>query len=167
MRKRLGIVAALAAVTLVAAGCGGGSSAAGSDGGSGSVATITASTLPSLGTVLVNGKGYTLYMFPPDHHDGVSCTGACAGSWPPVTVPDGKSPKIGPQIEQSLVDTVQNPNPQGGQVATYNGWPLYTYAADAHPGEATGQALDVNGGLWYVMRPSGKIVKTNPSGAGS
>jgi predicted lipoprotein with Yx(FWY)xxD motif len=165
MKRASTLAAGLAAVALAASACGGSASPrAGSGNGNGSVATIKARTLPKLGTVLVNGKGYTLYMFPPDHQDGVTCTGACAGSWPPVTVPKGKTPKTGPKIQQSLIGSVPNPNPEGGQVVTYNDWPLYTYAADTHPGEATGQALDVNGGLWYVMRPSGAIVKTNPNG---
>ena len=51
------------------------------------------------------------------------------------------------------------PNPSGGRVATYNGWPLYTYVTDASPGVARGQALKLNGGLWYVMNPSGNVIK--------
>lgn len=47
------------------------------------------------------------------------------------------------------------PDPDGGRVITYNHWPLYTYAGDLTPGQATGQALDLNGAPWYVLRPSG------------
>ena len=43
----------------------------------------------------------------------------------------------------------------GGRVVTYHGWPLYTYENDAQPGQATGQAIDNDGGQWYVLRPSG------------
>src|SRR4029078_11623395 len=55
-------------------------------------------------------------------------------------------------------------NPSGGRVVTYNRWPLYTYIADSKPGQATGQALDLNGGLWYVLSPYGKVItkKTYP-----
>jgi hypothetical protein len=52
-----------------------------------------------------------------------------------------------------------DPDPPGGRVVPYAGWPLYTYAGDTRSGEATGQALDMDGGLWYVMRPSGSIVR--------
>jgi predicted lipoprotein with Yx(FWY)xxD motif len=45
---------------------------------------------------------------------------------------------------------------------TYNHWPLYRYIADTKPGQATGQGLDLNGGLWYVLSPSGKIIKKTP-----
>jgi len=48
-----------------------------------------------------------------------------------------------------------DPDPGGGRVVTYHGWPLYTYENDAQPGQATGQAIDNDGGQWYVLRPSG------------
>jgi predicted lipoprotein with Yx(FWY)xxD motif len=50
------------------------------------------------------------------------------------------------------------PNPGGGRVVTYDGWPLYTYLGDAAPGRAAGQGEDDDGGSWYVIRPSGQIV---------
>jgi predicted lipoprotein with Yx(FWY)xxD motif len=55
-----------------------------------------------------------------------------------------------------------DPNPGGGTVVTYSGWPLYTYVADTAAGAAQGQALNLNGGLWYVMSPSGAIIRTKP-----
>jgi predicted lipoprotein with Yx(FWY)xxD motif len=53
-------------------------------------------------------------------------------------------------------------DPAGGRVVTYNGWPLYTYVSDTAPGKASGQALNLNGGLWYVLAPSGKVIRTKP-----
>lgn len=165
-----GLLAA-AALTVTACGGGGGSGSSdtaissGTGNGSspqGSARVIKAVAVPGLGQVLANSKGYVLYMFPPDHRGQVTCTGACAGSWPPARIAQGTTAKATGQVQQSLIATVPNPNPKGGQVVTYNGWPLYTYAADTQPRQATGQALDVNGGYWYVMRPSGKIVKTTP-----
>jgi predicted lipoprotein with Yx(FWY)xxD motif len=47
---------------------------------------------------------------------------------------------------------------------TYNRWPLYTYVSDTAPGEATGQALNLNGGPWYVIRPSGAPEIPAPGG---
>ena len=41
-------------------------------------------------------------------------------------------------------------------MVTYDGWPLYTYTGDVTAGQTTGQGIDLNGGDWYVMRPSGK-----------
>jgi hypothetical protein len=56
-----------------------------------------------------------------------------------------------------------DPNPSGGQVATYAGWPLYTYVSDSSPGTASGQALNLNGGLWYVIAPTGTVIHNKPS----
>jgi predicted lipoprotein with Yx(FWY)xxD motif len=47
-------------------------------------------------------------------------------------------------------------------VVTYKGWPLYTYVADTAPGQATGQAVNLNGGLWYVISPDGKVITQKP-----
>ena len=57
-------------------------------------------------------------------------------------------------LDQILLGT--DPDPEGGDVLTYNGWPLYTYTGDVQPAQATGQAIDLNGGEWYVLRPTGK-----------
>lgn len=169
--SRAALLAVLAAALLGLTACGGGSSTSSSpeqgSGGAaapaqGSAKVIKTATVDGLGTVLVNSKGYVLYMFPPDKRGTVTCTGPCAGSWPPARVPTHTTPKAGTGVRQSLIDTVPNPNPAGGRVVTYHRWPLYTYAADTQPGQAAGQALDVNGGYWYVMRPSGEIVKTAP-----
>ena len=141
---------------LLVAGCSSGGSGAGSDPGHGHGPKITVQVraISGVGKVLVTAKGYALYMFEPDNQRSVTCTGACAGSWPPVKVPDGGSYAAGAGVDRSLLGT--DPDPGGGQVLTYNGWPLYTYTGDVQPAQATGQAIDLNGGEWYVLRPNGK-----------
>jgi predicted lipoprotein with Yx(FWY)xxD motif len=125
-------------------------------------ASVRVSTrkLPKLGTVLVNSKGLTLYMFVPDKQKKVTCVKACAAVWPPLKLPKGAKPVAGGKAKASLLGS--DPNPGGGQVVTYNKWPLYTYVTDTTPGTANGQALKLNGGLWYVLAPSGKIIRTKP-----
>ena len=44
---------------------------------------------------------------------------------------------------------------------TYHGWPLYSWVGDTAAGKATGQALDANGGYWYVLSPAGKVIRTS------
>jgi predicted lipoprotein with Yx(FWY)xxD motif len=56
-----------------------------------------------------------------------------------------------------------DPDPAGGRVVTYDGWPLYTYVADTKPGDAIGQATYLNGGYWYVLSPSGAVIHSKPS----
>jgi len=115
--------------------------------------TIMARALPGTGTVLVNARGYALYMFEPDQRRQVTCTGQCAQDWPPVMLPSGTVPAAGPGIKASLLGS--DPDPGGGRVVTYHGWPLYTYESDTHPGQAAGQGIASDGGDWYVLRPSG------------
>jgi len=117
--------------------------------------TVNAAPVGTLGPVLVTNKGFALYMFAPDAARRVTCTGDCATSWPPLQVRAGESVAAGPGVRPGLLGTA--PNPGGGRVVTYRGWPLYTYLGDAAPGHAAGQGADDDGGYWYVMRPSGQI----------
>jgi predicted lipoprotein with Yx(FWY)xxD motif len=166
-RGRLTARGLLAATCLAAAcavaGCGSSSPGAGRPAASsGSAVTIRARTLPSLGTVLVNGSGYTLYMFEPDGHHRVTCTKLCAATWPPLKMSPGERVIAGPGIRAGLLGS--DPDPSGGRVVTYHGWPLYTYASDVQPGWDNGQDINLNGGYWYVMRPSGQPLAQEPAG---
>jgi predicted lipoprotein with Yx(FWY)xxD motif len=154
------IIAAALSVAVVA-GCGGGSSSS-SSGSTSAASTVQISTrnIPGLGPVLVNGEGRTLYMFVPDHKSKVTCTGSCAEVWPPVLIPGGQQATASGQAKSSLLGS--DPDPEGGQVVTYAGWPLYAYVSDTAPGSAKGQALNLNGGLWYALSPSGKVIRKRP-----
>jgi len=104
--------------------------------------------------VLADGGGYALYIYAPDQQRAVTCTADCALTWPPLTVPSAHArPRIGAGVDAALVGV--DPGPGGTHVVTYNGWPLYSYVGDGRPGEASGQGISLNGGLWYVMRASG------------
>ena len=122
------------------------------------VVKISTRKLPKLGMVLVNAKGRTLYMFVPDKRKKVTCVGTCAKVWPPVKLPKGAKAVAAGKAKASLLGNDRDP--AGGRVVTYNKWPLYTYVADTAPGQAKGQALNLNGGLWYVLSPSGKVIRT-------
>jgi predicted lipoprotein with Yx(FWY)xxD motif len=107
-------------------------------------------------TVLVNGAGDTLYMFVPDHQGVVTCTSLCAKNWPPFTASATSLVKAGSGVDKRLVGTVAlSPD---RRAVTYNRWPLYTYHDDVAPGMSSGQGIDVNGGYWYLMSPSGDPV---------
>ena len=123
--------------------------------------TVGMHDLDGLGPVLVDGQGRTLYMFPPDAGRGVTCTGACAGTWPPLVVADSSAPTAGAGVIKSDLSTVADPN-TGARVVTYAGYPLYRYAGDVDAGTANGQALFLNGGPWYVLDPDGQPVTTHP-----
>jgi predicted lipoprotein with Yx(FWY)xxD motif len=153
----------LAAAVCAVAGCSGSPPGAGRPvAATGKAVTIGLRSLPGLGDVLVDSGGHTLYMFEPDAQRRVTCTKLCAGTWPPVKISAGGRLVAGPGVRAKLLGT--DPDPTGGRVVTYNGWPLYTYTSDVQPGWDNGQAIDLNGGYWYVMRPSGEPLTERPAG---
>jgi len=116
---------------------------------------VQVATVGSLGPILVDGHGITLYMFELDHRSGHSvCYSFCALEWPPLLLPKGSdTPVAGPGIDRALLGTTVR---TGGAIQeTYNGWPLYLWYGDNRPGSTSGQALANAGGLWYVLRPNG------------
>ncbi len=115
----------------------------------GSTSVAVAST--SLGDVLVDGDGMTLYAFLPD--EGASaptCTDGCAEAWPPLAGPADP----GDGVDASMLGTVEHP--VGITMTTYAGWPLYRFASDSEPGDVNGQGV---GGNWYVMAPDGTLIR--------
>jgi predicted lipoprotein with Yx(FWY)xxD motif len=172
MRKPLVMLLA-PAVALLAAGCGSSSTTSTKSSASTPAASSTTSapaagavqistmTLPGLGSVVVNAKGHTLYVFAPDKAKKVTCVDACAAVWPPLALASGQKPVVSGQAKSSLVGS--DPNPAGGRTVTYAGWPLYTYVTDTSAGSARGQALKLNGGLWDVIAPSGKVITKKAS----
>jgi predicted lipoprotein with Yx(FWY)xxD motif len=115
-------------------------------------ATVQTKKVKKYGTILVNSKGLTLYMFAPDKQKKVTCKGSCAVIWPPLKVKKGQKPTAGGAAKKSLLGT-------DGRVVTYNRWPLYTYIQDHKPGQTNGQALNNSGGKWFVLSPSGKVIQ--------
>lgn len=109
----------------------------------------------SLGVILVDHSGATLYRYTPDGTGKSTCTGGCAAAWPPVTVPAGTAHVVaGSGIPAGDLGTITRPD--GTTQVTYKGMPLYRYAGDTAVGQATGQGV---GGTWYVV--------SGPSGGGS
>jgi predicted lipoprotein with Yx(FWY)xxD motif len=108
--------------------------------------TITVGGRPE--TVLADAKGLTLYYFTPDKGGRVTCTGGCAQAWPPLKVTGTALPQVPGGLSGSL-GTV--PNPEGGVQLTFDGWPVYTYAGDAAPGDANGRGLS---GKWFEVTSS-------------
>jgi predicted lipoprotein with Yx(FWY)xxD motif len=152
---RLSAIALLAALALIAAGRGS-ALAFGARRTTTSVAVKTRK-IQGLGTVLVNTKGRTLYVFAKDKQSKVTCTGSCAQFWPPLKWKSAGRPKAGASAKSKLLGL--DNDPAGGKVVTYNKWPLYTYAGDSAAGQANGQNQNLNGGKWYVISAKGKVVK--------
>ena len=160
--KLLGGVAALPLIAVIAAGCGGGSSAATAASPpktpSGTPATIGVAS-SSLGSILVNSTGHTLYLFRADVGTKSACTGACAAAWPPLLA-HGK-PTVGGGASASLVGTAKRSD--GTEQVTYNGHPLYLFVKDAKVGQTTGQGSTAFGAPWYVLSSAGDQITSHAS----
>ena len=98
-------------------------------------------------TVLTNAKGFTLYSFGPDTPATSKCYGSCAVYWPPVTGTTAAGQGL-----PGKVTTITRTD--GSHQLTYDGHPLYTYIGDSAPGQARGNNLNLNGGLWHEVPAS-------------
>ena len=159
MRIKVVAAAGVATVAMGAAACSSSSSSvpASAPGTAGSGAALKTATINGV-SVVTNAQGFTLYSFAPDTATASKCTGSCAQIWPPVT---------GATAGQGVTGTVGTiTRSDGSKQVTYNGHPLYTYAADAAPGQARGNGLNVNGGVWHEVTASGQAAPAGTSGGG-
>jgi predicted lipoprotein with Yx(FWY)xxD motif len=106
----------------------------------------------TLGQILTDDKGMTLYAFSDDTSTESMCTGTCAELWPPFL--SMGAPTAGDGVDAMLLDTLMLPD--GTEQVMYNGHPLYHYSGDMAPGETNGQDLQ---GKWYVVSPTGDMVE--------
>jgi predicted lipoprotein with Yx(FWY)xxD motif len=165
-------VAVVPIVALAAAGCGGSgggdnASAAPPKTTDGQPATVGA-TSTSLGTILVDSKGDTLYQFGKDSGTKSACFGACATAWPPLRA-TGK-PTAGTGVNSAMLGTM--PRSDGAAQVTYNGHPLYLFEGDKSPGDTNGEGSTAFGGSWLALSASGSPVtgqssSSNGSSTGS
>jgi predicted lipoprotein with Yx(FWY)xxD motif len=114
-------------------------------------ATLVEPAEVSLGEVLVDGEGLTLYGFTNDGEGMPTCNDACADAWPPLllegeTLPDGIDPAVFSVVTRD----------DGTFQLKAGKWPLYRFAGDAAPGDANGQG---SGGVWFATAPDGSLIK--------
>ncbi len=167
--RRLWMLLALPAVAAAAAlvvGCSSsGTSSGGSAGGSSGHAAPAAGSLKTAkiggATVLTNSQGFTLYSFALDTSTKANCNGTCATNWPPV-----KGSVTAPGIKGTFGTITRS---DGSTQATFDGHPLYTFAADTSPGQAKGNGLNAFGGVWHEDTTSGSAAPAGspaPGGGG-
>jgi len=147
-RSRWLIGGVLGAIVLGAAACG----------SSGAASTTTTKAAPpaftvstvhsaSLGTILVDQSGLTLYRFTPDGTGKTTCTGACAQAWPPLVLPTATTHLAGQGgVTASELGTITRPG--GAKQVTFKGMPLYRFAGDTAAGQTKGQGVE---GSWFVV----------------
>src|ERR1700686_5134753 len=145
---------ALVACGTTAAGYGGGAAPSPKS----APATVSFSTT-SLGEILVDANGKTLYPFEADTSTQSTCSGACAQAWPPLTTTG--SPKAASGATASLLGTTTRSD--GTTQVTYNGPPLYAFVADTKPGDTNGEGSTAFGAGWDVLSPSGAKIEKSGS----
>jgi predicted lipoprotein with Yx(FWY)xxD motif len=156
-RPTLVVPAALAGLALVLAACGGGGvTTLSAPPTTDTSLTLTLQHSPA-GPILATGGGDTLYDFVPDTPTHSACLNdGCVFQWPPLV--DSGAVRVGKGVDRSLVGTLRRPD--GSTQLSYGGHPLYAYNLDVTPGMVTGQGIDQDGGLWYVLNAGGKQVTT-------
>ena len=102
----------------------------------------------SLGAVLVNAQGRTLYYFVPERGGTIVCTGPCLGVWPALFA-TSMTPTAGSTLTGQLGVVARASSEQ----VSYNHWPLYTFAGDRGPDQTNGQGVFGFGGKWFVATP--------------
>jgi predicted lipoprotein with Yx(FWY)xxD motif len=121
--------------------------------------TLKVAEHPQLGRYLTDGSGTSLYLFEEDRRGGdrgraveTDCvTDDCLSRWPPL---GGREfPTAGDGVDASLIGSFTRPD--GKKQATYNGWPLYTFAEDYVEGDVNGHDFEEFGGEWYLVTPEG------------
>ena len=158
--SRLAVFAVAAAAALGLSACSGGGTT-GSGAGKAPVdpaaatpavgTILSANSTEKLGTVVVDGQGYTLYRFDKDSPKPPTsnCAGECAQKWPPVLATPG-TPLTVEGVPQESVGTINRPD--GSIQLTLGGWPVYRYSGDRQPGATSGQGV---GGTWAAVTPDG------------
>jgi predicted lipoprotein with Yx(FWY)xxD motif len=159
------LVAVAAAALLTLSACGNGGSSTAAQSGSGTAGGKAASGLTvaqtSLGKVLVDGRGLTLYMLSADGHDHSTCSTQCLQFWPAVAPG---------HADKTSVTTGKTATPDGTAIATVGGHPVYTFSQDQQPGDVNGEGINEFGGVWYAVSPTGQPVigtTSSPSGGSS
>lgn len=169
MKTRLPLIVTLAVLSIVTlAGCSGTSS---TTGGYGAPATSSAPApasgndlatgTSSLGTIVVDGHGMTVYFYTKDVKGSGSsnCTGGCLALWPAV-----KAASSTPKVDgvTGTVGTIKRDD--GTLQLTIDGMPVYTYTQDSAAGDVNGEGVQ---GIWYAVSPDGNAIKSGGGGTKS
>jgi len=129
------------------------------NGGSTSSTISTGTT--SLGTVLVDSQGRTLYYFIPEQGGKLgACDASCLATWPPVTV--SGSPTSSSGVTGTLGVVSITLNGAAASEVTYNSWPLHRYSGDSASGQANGQGI---ANVWFAAEPATTSTETGATSA--
>jgi predicted lipoprotein with Yx(FWY)xxD motif len=163
MKRKIALfiaAAALSGIVLVSAALGDTSSSSSQQSSKGARVALGKTTL---GSVLVDARGRTLYLFAKDKSGRSACYRGCATYWPPLV--STAKPQAARGIRASLLGLTKRTD--GKRQVTYAGHPLYTFSLDRRVGQTSGQGLTDFGGSWNAVAASGRAVKSAVSSGGS
>ena len=141
-----------------------GSTPAGTPAGNGSTtATVIESHAGSAGSFLTNSSGRAVYLWAADSMNKSTCSGACAGAWPPVTTTGNVTAAHGAKAAD--LGTITRSD--GSKQVTYDGQPLYYFAGDSGAGQTNGQGSDGFGAKWWLVAPTGTKITVADTAAGA
>ena len=143
------MLGAASALTLSACGGSSSSSSVASDTGAPASAQGVHVATTSLGKVLVDSSGMTLYTLSADSKNKSTCDAQCLPFWPPAT-PTGAG--------KLAVASGQTKATDGSAIATVAGHPVYTFSQDQKPGDVNGEGINEFGGIWYAVSPTGQSI---------
>ncbi|HYX76974.1 MAG TPA: hypothetical protein VE757_07340 [Gaiellaceae bacterium] len=128
-----------------------------------SAGTVVSTAKTSLGRILVNSRGRTLYLFGKDGRNRSACSGQCAKFWPPLLT--SGNPRVAGGARASLIGATKRSD--GRRQVTYNHHPLYTFVKDTGKGQTHGEGVSAFGGRWYTVSPTGaRVLRAPPAGNG-
>jgi predicted lipoprotein with Yx(FWY)xxD motif len=113
----------------------------------------------TLGTVLVDARGHTLYVFDQDRGGKSACAAGCTSSWPPFLT--SGAPVALKGVQASLVGTTRRSD--GKLQVTFAHRPLYFFAHDAKAGQVNGAAI----AHWAALAPTGAKLRAKSTGSTS
>lgn len=110
-------------------------------------ATVNVAQDASLGKILTDASGNTLYQSANDQTNVSNCNAGCSSIWLPLTLSSG-TPTAGTGVTGQLSVITRS---DGTKQVTYNGKPLYRYSSDSAPGDTKGNGI---ASIWSVVTVS-------------
>jgi predicted lipoprotein with Yx(FWY)xxD motif len=107
---------------------------------------VNVATDATLGKILTDGTGMTLYKYASDTSGTSTCSATCLANWPPLLATGAVVPD--PSLTASDFSTTMTTD--GRSMVTYKGSPLYHFKGDAAAGDTKGNGV---GGVWSVVAP--------------
>ena len=106
---------------------------------------VVVRTTAKFGAILTTKGRLALYTWNREKGGKVRCTGACAATWPPLTVAAGTM--VAKHVPHAMGSFGTVRRPDGRTQVTFDGHPLYTYHADT-PTKILCNGVDG----WFVAR---------------